>query len=56
MKTETVTITPDVEGMKAWLAMVARESDAERVTWGLRMAHALGVADWYAAEVDKAVR
>ena len=51
-----INIAPDTEGMKAWLVMVARETDAERVIWGLRMAHALGVANWYAAEVDKAAR
>lgn len=49
----TVSIAPDVEGMKRWLAEVARDTD-DRALWGVRMAAALGVLDWYAEVLEEA--
>jgi len=42
-----VSIAPDIEGMKSWLALVAKDTD-ERALWGVRVAQALGILDWYA--------
>lgn len=44
---EYASIAPDIDGMKAWLALVAKDTD-ERALWGVRVAQSLGILDWYA--------
>ena len=46
-KIEYASIAPDLDGMKDWLALVAKDTD-ERALWGVRVAQALGILDWYA--------
>ena len=49
----TINIAPDVEGMKHWLAAVARDTD-ERALWGVHMADALGILEWYSEALGEA--
>jgi len=51
--TRTISIAPDIEGMKRWLAQVARDTD-ERALWGVRMAAALGILEWYGEALSEA--
>jgi len=49
-----VSIVPDVDGMKEWLGMIAREGDDGRSLWAVAMARAVGVLDWYVEELCRA--
>lgn len=53
-ETRTVSIAPDMDGMREWLRVVARDRDDARVLWGLRMAEACGLTDDYMAAVSEA--
>jgi len=49
---EYVSIAPDIEGMKAWLTLVAKDDHAMAL-WGVRVAQSLGILDWYADTLAK---
>lgn len=50
---EYIDLTPDIDGMKHYLRQVAREDDATAL-WGVGMARALGILDWYGETLSEA--
>ena len=52
-KAEVYRDDQNIEGMKRWLAQVARDTD-ERALWGVRMAAALGILEWYGEALSEA--